>query len=110
MPLAKATLTPNGFVFVDLDTSEEQAVTNRVTQGAIDDAARVAAEAEQLLNRADAIVLLNKINTALNDISTKQAAFQTTPNLTTATPLLLELSQDMTGVLKALRYLIKCLS
>lgn len=110
MALTKATLTPNGFVFTNLDAAEEQVVNDRVAQGAIDDAARLAAEATLGLNRADTAALLTKIDTALTDIAAKQAAFQATPNLANAAPLLVELSQDMTDVLKALRYLIKRLS
>lgn len=68
------------------------------------------AEALLSLSKADAETLLGKIDTALTDIATKQVTFQTTPNLTNAAPLLIELSQDMAGVLKALRYLVKRLS
>lgn len=66
--------------------------------------------AEQVIEeqgRADVAGLLAQIDTALADIASKKAALQATANLANATALLNELAQDTTGILKALKYVIK---
>lgn len=54
--------------------------------------------------KIDAQDLLALIDQALTDIATKRAAFNATPNLTTAGTLLNELAQDVVGLLKYARY------
>lgn len=71
---------------------------------------KTAAQVQDELERADIAVLLGQIDTALTDIATKKAALQATPNLANATALLNELAQDTTGILKALRRLLRQVS
>lgn len=51
--------------------------------------------------------VLNKVDTALSDLTAKRADFVATPTLAKAAPLLLEVSQDLIGVLKAIKYIAK---
>lgn len=62
---------------------------------------------EKVTGAANVSDLLGKIDTALTDLTAKRATFQATPNLANAAPLLLEVSQDLIGVLKALKYVLK---
>lgn len=65
------------------------------------------AQQEAVTGAANVSDLLSKIDTALTDLTAKRATFQASPNLANAAPLLLEVSQDLIGVLKALKYVLK---
>lgn len=62
------------------------------------------AEAAGKLDTAD---LLAKADKAITDISTKLATFQATPNLANASPLLIELAQDVVAMIKAIKFIAK---
>lgn len=64
-------------------------------------------QAEAATGVANVSALLATIDTALTDLTAKRAAFQSTPTLANAAPLLLEVSQDLIGVLRAMKYVLK---
>lgn len=86
--------------------TEEQ--INALVQAALvhDYSLRTAAQTVKDQGKTDTDSLLAQIDTALSEIASKEAALRATQNLANAGALLLELSEDMTGVLKALRYVI----
>ena len=57
--------------------------------------------------KLDTADLIAKADKAITDIGTKLATFQATPNLANAGPLLVELAQDVTAVIKALKFVAK---
>jgi hypothetical protein len=57
--------------------------------------------------RLDNADLIAKADKAITDISAKLATFQATPNLANAGPLLVELAQDVTAMIKALKFIAK---
>lgn len=96
-------------VFVIITEGATSGELDALTTAALahDYAARTTEQQAAEADKTAAGLLLPLIETALSDIATKQAAFQSAPTLATAGPLLLEISQDMTGVLKTLRYIIR---
>lgn len=100
------TIRRDKFFLITEGATEEQ--SNALVQAALlhDYTARTAEQTAKEQGKTDTAALVAQIDTALSDIATKQAAFQGNQNLANAGALLLELSQDMTGVLKALRYVI----
>ncbi|MCA0455637.1 MAG: hypothetical protein LCI00_16800 [Chloroflexi bacterium] len=93
------------------------AMKDDASQADIDAATRIAGlhnpamltteQQERVQGTANVDDLLGKINKALTDLGAKQATFQAAPTLANAAPLLVEISQDLTGVLKALKHVLK---
>jgi len=57
--------------------------------------------------KLDTADLLAKADKAITDIGTKLATFQATPNLANASPLLVELAQDVVAMIKAIKFIAK---
>ena len=57
--------------------------------------------------KVDTADMLAKADKAITDIGTKLATFQATPNLANASPLLIELAQDVTAMIKAIKFIAK---
>lgn len=57
--------------------------------------------------KLDADALKNQIDQALSDLQAAKNAFQATPTLANAGPLLILLANTVIGILKALRYLFQ---
>lgn len=63
-------------------------------------------QAAEKVGKVNVAALLSAADTALADLSAKRAAFQGTPTLQNAAPLLVEVAQDLEGVIKALKYVL----
>lgn len=57
--------------------------------------------------KLDTADMLAKADKAITNIGTKLATFQATPNLANASPLLIELAQDVTAMIKAIKFIAK---
>lgn len=96
-------------LYIDMaDSADEGQITQAMQIAAVHDPAVLTTEQQEIVTGvANVSDLLSKVDTALTDLTTKRAAFQATPTLQNAGPLLLEVSQDLIGVLKALKYVLK---
>jgi hypothetical protein len=72
-----------------------------------DHTAQTSKQVTDAQERADVAALIGQIDTAIADIASKRATLQATPNLANATALLNELAQDVTGMLKAMKRVLK---
>jgi len=63
-------------------------------------------QAAEKVGKVNVAALLSAADTALADLAAKRAAFQGTPTLQNAAPLLVEVAQDLEGVIKALKYVL----
>jgi len=89
------------------DDTDAPTILALVTSAQAHNPATLTPEQQVLISgKTDSEQLLGRISQALADIATKRTAFNTTPNLTTAGALLLELAQDVEGLLKFARYTI----
>lgn len=98
-----------GQVNITADDSVPDARIDALVAGiqAHDHTVQTAGQVEEAAGRADVDGLVAQIDNAIADIASKKAALQATPNLANATALLNELAQDTTGILKALKYVIR---
>lgn len=65
-----------------------------------------AEQAAEKVGKVNVAALLSAADTALTQLAAKRTTFQTTPTLANAAPLLVEIGQDLEGVIKALKYVL----
>lgn len=63
-------------------------------------------QAAEKVGKVNVASLLSAADTAIAQLAAKRATFQTTPTLANAAPLLVEIGQDLEGVIKALKYVL----
>jgi len=97
-----------GIYVILADNATQQQITQALTiAGAHDHTARTPDQAAEVQGKLDIEDLLNKADNALTQLTAKKATFTTTPNLANAAPLLIEAAEDLIGVIKVLKYIVK---
>lgn len=65
-----------------------------------------AEQAAEKVGKVNVEALLTQAGTAISQLAAKRATFQATPTLQNAAPLLVEIGQDLEGVIKVLKYVL----
>lgn len=94
------------YVVLADDATNADEVTALSIATAHDPQVDTAEQAAVKVGKVNVAALLSAADTAIADLTAKRATFQTTQTLANAAPLLVEIGQDLEGVIKALKYVL----
>lgn len=106
--LFEGVVADNTGLYLQLSESATQAdITQALSIAAAHDPeVDTAEQAAEKVGKVNVAALLSAADTALTQLAAKRAAFQNASTLQNAAPLLVEVAQDLEGVIKALKYVL----